>query len=390
MNTPLHGLRVLELARILAGPWCGQLLADLGADVVKVESPAGDDTRSWGPPFVPAADGGHLDAAYFHSTNRGKRSICADFTTEEGQALVRRLAAHADVVIENFKVGGLVKYGLDAASLRALNPRLIYCSVTGFGQNGPYAHRAGYDIMIQGLGGIMSVTGAPDGEPQKIGVAYADIFTGTYACVAILAALHERERSGAGAHIDMALLDVQAGLLQAQAMNFLVGGKPPQRFGNAHPNLAPYQAMPAADGHIILAVGNDGQFARACAVLGVPELAKDPRFSTNPGRVTNRAELIPLLTARTATFPKARLLAAFEAVGVPAGPINTVPEVFEDPQVIHRGIRRDLPSAAAAGGSVPTIRSPIVIDGEPMISERASPRLGADADDILHDPAWGG
>jgi crotonobetainyl-CoA:carnitine CoA-transferase CaiB-like acyl-CoA transferase len=390
MTSPLSGLRVLELARILAGPWSGQLLADLGADVVKVEAPAGDDTRTWGPPFVAAADGGHLDAAYFHSTNRGKRSIIADFTTEEGQALVRDLARHADVVIENFKVGGLKKYGLDYDSLKAINPRLIYCSITGFGQNGPYAHRAGYDIMIQGLGGIMSVTGAPDGEPQKVGVAYVDIFTGTYATVAILASLRQRDETGMGCHIDMALLDVQAGLLQAHAMNYLVSGEPPKRFGNAHPNLAPYQVMPVSDGYIILAVGNDGQFAKCCTVLGVPELARDPRFASNPGRVTNRAEMVPLLTARSAGFAKAELLAAFEAVGVPAGPINTVPEVFADPQVIHRGVRNDRPDPQASGGSIPAVRSPIVIDGQPQMAERASPAKGADAADILRDPNWGG
>ncbi len=390
MTSPLHGLRVLELARILAGPWSGQLLADLGADVVKVEAPAGDDTRTWGPPFVPAADGGHLDAAYFHSTNRGKRSITADFTTPEGQDLVRRLARHADVVIENFKVGGLKKYGLDYEGLKAVNPRLIYCSITGFGQNGPYAHRAGYDIMIQGLGGIMSVTGAPDGEPQKVGIAYADIFTGTYATVAILASLRQREATGHGCYIDMALLDVQTGLLQAQAMNYLVSGQAPKRYGNAHPNLVPYQAMPTKDGFILLAVGNDGQFAKCCGVLGIPELVTDARFASNPQRIVNREALMPLMTARTSGFTKAELLAALEAVGVPAGPINTIPEVFEDRQVIHRGMRNDRPDAKAKGGSIPAVRSPIVIDGQPQMAGRASPAKGADAADILNDPNWGG
>ncbi len=390
MNAPLKGLRVLELARILAGPWSGQLLADLGADVVKVEAPAGDDTRTWGPPFMPAADGGHLDAGYFHSTNRGKRSITADFTTEEGQALVRKLAAHADVLIENFKVGGLKKYGLDYESLKAVNPKLIYCSVTGFGQTGPYAHRAGYDIMIQGLGGIMSVTGEAEGEPQKVGVAYADIFTGTYATTAILAALRGRDQTGQGCHIDMALLDVQAGLLQTQAMMYFLTGKAPKRYGNAHANLAPYQAIPVKDGYIILAVGNDGQFAKCCQVLGVPELITDPRFSTNPGRVTNREAMIPLLTARTVTFGKWALLEAFEKVGVPAGPINTVPEVFDDPQVIHRGIRSDRPDEYAKDGKIPAVRSPIVIDGQPQMAERASPRKGGDTAAILNDPNWGG
>src|SRR6478735_9147948 len=286
MDKPLAGLKVLELARILAGPWVGQLLADLGADVVKVERPGvGDDTRGWGPPFIEAADGGDLSAAYFHACNRGKRSIEVDFDTDEGQSLIRDLALNADVVVENFKVGGLKKYGLDYESLKAVNPRLVYCSITGFGQDGPYASRAGYDFMIQGMGGIMDLTGAPDGEPQKIGVAFADIFTGVYSVVGVLAALRQRDKSGTGAHLDMALLDVQTSVLANQAMNYLASGKTPTRMGNAHPNIVPYQVFPVADGHVIVAVGNDGQFAKFVRVLGHPGLAQDERFRTNMDRV---------------------------------------------------------------------------------------------------------
>ncbi|MCD6069569.1 MAG: CoA-transferase [Microvirga sp.] len=386
---PLAGLKVLELARILAGPWVGQLLADLGADVVKVErSGAGDDTRGWGPPFVEAADGGDLSAAYFHSCNRGKRSIEADFETPEGQELVRKLAAHADVVIENFKVGGLKKYGLDYESLKTINPRLVYCSITGFGQNGPYAARAGYDFMIQGMGGIMDLTGDPEGEPQKIGVAYVDIFTGVYSVVGILAALRQRDASGEGAHLDMALLDVQTSVLANQAMNYLASGKPPRRMGNAHPNIVPYQVFPVADGHVIVAVGNDGQFARFVQVLGRPELAQDERFRSNAGRVGNRAELVPILTELTLKTTRDALLSALEKQGVPAGPINTVADVFDDPQVIARGMRIDLPSPAAQGGAIPSVRSPIVMNGEPMAAGRPSPRLGEHTDEVLSDPSW--
>lgn len=386
---PLQGLKVLELARILAGPWVGQLLADLGADVVKVERPgAGDDTRGWGPPFIEGADGGDLSAAYFHSCNRGKRSIAVDFETPEGQELVRKLAAHADVVIENFKVGGLKKYGLDYESLKSVNPRLVYCSITGFGQNGPYAARAGYDFMIQGLGGIMDLTGDPEGEPQKIGVAYVDIFTGVYSVVGILAALRRRDVTGEGAHLDMALLDVQTSVLANQAMNYLASGKAPRRMGNAHPNIVPYQVFPVADGHVIVAVGNDGQFARFVAVLGRPELAQEERFSTNAGRVRHRPELVPILTELTLKTTRDALLSALEAQGVPAGPINTVADVFADPQVVARGMRVDLPAAAAKGGTIPSVRSPIVLDGEPMAAGRPSPRLGEHTDDVLNDPSW--
>ncbi len=388
---PLEGLKVLELARILAGPWVGQLLADLGADVVKVERPgAGDDTRGWGPPFIEGAGGEDLSAAYFHSCNRGKRSIEADFETPEGQEIVRGLAARADVVIENFKVGGLKKYGLDYEGLRAVNPRLVYCSITGFGQDGPYAARAGYDFMIQGMGGIMDLTGDPEGEPQKIGVAYVDIFTGVYSVVGILAALRRRDQTGEGAHLDMALLDVQTSVLANQAMNYLASGRTPRRMGNAHPNIVPYQVFPVSDGHVIVAVGNDGQFGRFLAVLGRPDLAGDERFRTNAGRVRYRTDLVPVLTELTLRFSRDALLSALEAQGVPAGPINTVGDVFADPQVVARGMRIDLPSAAARGGAIPSVRSPIVLDGEPMAAARPSPRLGEHTGEVLNDPSWMG
>jgi crotonobetainyl-CoA:carnitine CoA-transferase CaiB-like acyl-CoA transferase len=388
---PLEGLKVLELARILAGPWVGQLLADLGADVVKVERPgAGDDTRGWGPPFIEGAEGEDLSAAYFHSCNRGKRSIEADFETPEGQEIVRGLAAHADVVVENFKVGGLKKYGLDYEGLRAVNPRLVYCSITGFGQDGPYAARAGYDFMIQGMGGIMDLTGDPGGEPQKIGVAYVDIFTGVYSVVGILAALRRRDQTGEGAHLDMALLDVQTSVLANQAMNYLASGITPRRMGNAHPNIVPYQVFPVSDGHVIVAVGNDGQFGRFLAVLGRPDLAGDERFRTNAGRVRYRTDLVPVLTELTLRFSRDALLSALEAQGVPAGPINTVGDVFADPQVVARGMRIDLPSAAARGGAIPSVRSPIVLDGEPMAAARPSPRLGEHTGEVLNDPSWMG
>jgi crotonobetainyl-CoA:carnitine CoA-transferase CaiB-like acyl-CoA transferase len=387
---PLSGLRVLELARILAGPWIGQLLADLGADVVKVEAPEGDDTRTWGPPFVEGVDGENLSAAYFHSANRGKRSITADFRTAEGQALVHRLAAHADVVVENFKVGGLQKYGLDAASLRKAHPRLIYCSVTGFGQTGPYAPRAGYDFLVQGMGGPMSVTGEPTGAPMKAAYATADIYTGLYATVGILAALRRRDATGEGASLDMALLDAQVAVLGNQAMNYLVSGKPPVRLGNAHPNIVPYDVFPVADGHIIIATGNDGQWRKLCEVLGDAALASHPDYADNRSRVANRAALTATLHLLTQRYGKADLLAALEGVGVPAGPINAVDEVFADPQIVARGVRVDLPSALAEGGTIPTVASPIVIDGVRQVSQRPSPGLGEHEDEILGDPAWGG
>jgi len=386
MPGPLAGLRVLELARILAGPWAGQILADLGADVIKVERQgAGDDTRSWGPPFVPAADGGHLGAAYFHGTNRGKRSIALDFESEDGRRIVRKLAARSDVLIENFKVGGLAKFGLDYKSLAPANPRLIYCSVTGFGQDGPYAARAGYDLMAQGMGGFMDLTGNPDGEPLRAGVPVSDIFTGVYSTVGILAALARREKTGRGGYVDTALVDSTVGVLANQALNYLVSGKVPRRMGNAHPNITPYQVFPVADGHIIIASGNDSQFAKLCGVLGVPELAKDENYIDNTARLAHRAELIERLCALTSRLPRAALLQKLEAVGVPAGPINDLAQVFADPQVIHRGMRIERPSAAAKDKKIPGVRTPIMLDGEPMAAERPSPRLGEHTAEILRE-----
>jgi crotonobetainyl-CoA:carnitine CoA-transferase CaiB-like acyl-CoA transferase len=390
MAGPLHGIRVLELARILAGPWIGQLMADLGADVVKVEAPEGDDTRGWGPPFVEAADGGALSAAYFHSCNRGKRSIIADFREPEGRALVMRLASHADVVVENFKVGGLVKYGLDAASLRAAFPRLICCSITGFGQDGPYAERAGYDFLIQGMAGPMSITGEPGRQPTKAGYATADIFTGLYASVGILSALRQRDQTGIGATLDLALMDTQIAVMGNQAMNYLVSGKAPGRLGNAHPNIVPYEVFEVADGHVIIASGNDGQYRKLCEALGQPGLGTDARYATNKDRISARAELVPVLNGLTRTFAKADLLARLEVAGVPAGPINGMGEVFADPQVVARGIRRDLAAPAARDGRIPTVASPIVMDGVRQVSARPSPRLGEHNLDVLQDPAWGG
>ncbi|MBX2805837.1 MAG: CoA transferase [Hyphomicrobiales bacterium] len=377
MKRPLEGLRVLELARILAGPWAGQLLADLGADVVKVEREgAGDDTRTWGPPFVEGPDGENLAAAYFHSANRGKRSILLDISTQDGQEAVRKLAVRADVVLENFKVGGLAKYGLDYESLKAVNPRLVYCSITGFGQDGPYAPRAGYDFLIQGMGGAMSLNGTPEGEPMKDGVAIADLFTGLYAVSGIQAALYRRDRTGEGAYIDMALLDSQVAVLGYQAMNYLVSGNPPIRRGNGHPNIVPYQVYPARDAYVIIAVGNDGQFARLCAVLGASGLAEHPDYARNEARVRNRDTLNERLNALTQLRDSEALIAELLAHGIPAGPINTIPQVFDDPQVKHRGIRRDI--ADIGGAMVPTVACPIVIDGERMVAGKASPRLGED------------
>lgn len=382
MSSPLAGIRVLELARILAGPWAGQLLADLGAEVIKIERPSsGDDTRSWGPPFLNGEDGADLGAAYFHATNRGKRSVAIDFETDEGRANIRALARNCDVVIENFKVGGLKKYGLDYDTLKAENPRLIYCSITGFGQDGPYAPRAGYDFLVQGMGGIMDLTGEPNGEPQKIGVAFADIFTGLYAAVGILAALHRREATGEGGHVDMALLDTQVSVLANQAMNFLASGETPKRMGNAHPNIVPYQVFPCADGYFIAAVGNDSQFARFCAVLNAPHFAQDARFQTNPQRVANRTELTATLAGLTSSFQRDDLLSQLEKQGVPAGPINSVEQVFEDAQVKFRKLQMNV--REAGGGTVPAVASPIVLDGVRQVTEIASPRLGADTEAVL-------
>ena len=384
MSAPLAGLKVVELARILAGPWVGQTLADLGAEVIKVERPVtGDDTRHWGPPFVKGADGEDLGAAYFHACNRGKRSVAIDFEKPEGADLVRRLVATADVVIENFKVGGLRKYGLDHETLMAANPRLIWCSVTGFGQDGPYAARAGYDFMIQGLGGYMDLTGDPAGEPMKVGVAVADLFTGLHAVIGIQAALAAREKTGRGQLVDMSLLDTLVAMLANQGLNYLVSGKAPTRMGNAHPNIVPYQVFPVADGHVVVATGNDRQWRDTCAILGLEELAFDPRFVHNAGRIAARAELIPRLEAKTRLFRRDDLLAKLEAAKVPAGPINTVADVFADPQVKARGLRLELPCREAEGGVVPSIRNPIRLSDTPVVADRASPRLGADTDAIL-------
>ncbi len=388
---PLHGIRVLELARILAGPWCGQLLADLGADVVKVErAGAGDDTRQWGPPFVAAADGGDLGAAYFHSCNRGKRCIAADFEAEEGRDLVRRLAAHADVVIENFKVGGLRRHGLDPESLRALNSRLVVCSVSGFGQDGPYAARAGYDFLIQGMGGAMSITGAADGPPTKSGMAIADLFTGLYAANAIQAALIRRAATGEGAWIDCALLDAQVAMLGYQGLNFLVSGREGRRLGNSHPNIVPYDVFPVADGHVIIAAGNDGQFRKLCEILGAPGLAAHPDYARSQDRVARRGALTEELHALTSRRAKAELLAALDAAHVPAGPINGMAEVFADPQVRARGLALSLDNPLAADGTTPGLRSPILIDGVPQASSRPAPGLGQHEAEILADAAWMG
>jgi crotonobetainyl-CoA:carnitine CoA-transferase CaiB-like acyl-CoA transferase len=374
MDRPLQGLRVIELARVLAGPWAGQLLADLGAEVIKIERPGtGDDTRAWGPPFV--ADD-ERSAAYFHGCNRGKASLAIDLEDPDGQARIRELAATADVLIENFKVGGLKKYGLDPECLAALNPRLIICSITGFGQTGPYARRAGYDFMVQGLGGIMDLTGEPDGQPQKIGVAFADIFTGVYAATAILAALRGRESSGRGAPIDMALLDTQVAVLANQAMNYLVSGEVPHRLGNRHPNIAPYQTFAVADGYVIVAVGNDRQFRSFCDLLGLTILADDPRFATNSARVRNRDVLEAHLSPPLALHRRDSLLSTLAAAGVPAGPINDLKQVFADPQVIARGMQLEL-------DGVPSVASPIVIDGKRQVADRGSPALDQDRNSLF-------
>jgi crotonobetainyl-CoA:carnitine CoA-transferase CaiB-like acyl-CoA transferase len=379
---PLHGIRVIELARVLAGPWAGQMLADLGADVIKVENPdGGDDTRGWGPPFVEGKDGENLSAAYYHSTNRGKRSIAVDFSTPAGQDIVRQLVTDADVFIENFKLGGLKKYGLDYDSLRAINPRLVYCSITGFGQNGPYASLAGYDYIVQGMSGFMSVTGAPDGEPMKAGVAIADIFTGIYAVTAIQAALIHVMKTGEGQQVDMALLDVMSAVLANQNMNYLVSGTPPVRLGNAHPNISPYEVVPVADGYLILAVGNDGQFRRLCAILGIEEFADDPRHATNKARVANRDAVRAAVIAETAKWTKADLLAACGQNAVPAGPINSVAEMFADPQIVARGLRIDLETAD--GTTIPGVRTPIVLSRTPLSYHRPSPALGEHTGAVL-------
>ncbi|MBT9385801.1 CoA transferase [Pseudooceanicola sp. CBS1P-1] len=370
---PLAGLKVVELARILAGPWIGQTLADLGAEVIKVESPAGDDTRTWGPPFIERPDGrGGTEtvAAYFHAANRGKTSVICDFSDPEDLARVKALIAGADVVIENFKLGGLKKFGLDYESLAAENPGLVYASVTGFGQDGPRAAQPGYDFLIQGMCGIMDLTGDPAGEPQKIGVAWIDIFTGLYGVIGIQAALAERARSGRGQHVDLSLLDSGVGVLANQAMNQLLGGVTPKRLGNAHPNIVPYQVFPASDGHLIIACGNDRQFAALCRMLDLGDLASDPDYATNPARVAHRDGLCPRIAAATAARSKADLIAALEAAGVPGGPINTVAEALEDPQIAARGMVVE-PEGIAG------LRTPIRFSRSPLVLEKAGPALGA-------------
>jgi crotonobetainyl-CoA:carnitine CoA-transferase CaiB-like acyl-CoA transferase len=372
---------VLDLSRVLAGPWAGQLLADLGARVIKIEHPVqGDDTRGWGPPWLAEQDDAERVAAYFLCANRGKQSLAVDIAQEEGQALVRELAKGADILLENFKVGGLARYGLDYASLQTLNPRLIGCSITGFGQDGPYAHRAGYDFMIQAMGGLMSLTGEPDGMPMKTGVAITDVMTGLYACIGVLAALHERQGTGRGRHIDLALLDVQVATLANQALNTLVSGVSPRRHGNAHPNIVPYQAFACADGHLVVTVGNDSQFARFAALLEHPEWAEDSAYATNAARVGNREVLTGMIQGILLTRRREEWLVELEACGIPAGPINTLAEVFDDPQVRHRGMRQDLRRGDL---EVPQVANPLRFDGETATSEVAPPRLGQDSDAIL-------
>ena len=374
MEHPLEGVKVIELARILAGPWAGQTLSDLGAEVVKVESIEGDDTRRWGPPFV--KNGEDISASYFHSCNRGKKSICVDFKTKEGQDIIKKLVLKADILIENFKVDGLRKYGLDFASLIKINPKLIYCSITGFGQTGPYAHRAGYDYIIQGMSGLMSITGEPSGQPQKMGVAVTDILTGLYSVTAILSAIIQRDKTGKGQQIDMALLDVATAVTANQGMNFLTTGKAPQRIGNGHQNLAPYQVFDCKDGHIIIATGNDAQYQRLCAILNLEEIAMNELFLTNADRLRNRTLLIEKLSCQTTKFLKKDLLEACEKQGIPAGPINDLSEVFDDPQVVYRGLSKEI-------DNIPTILSPFRFSDSEMKISKTSPKLGENTNEIL-------
>ena len=379
----LAGVRVLDLTRVLAGPWCTQVLADLGADVIKVERPgSGDDTRGWGPPFLKDAEGNETpESAYFLCANRNKRSLTVDLSTAQGQAIIRRLAMRSDVLVENFKVGDMARYGLDAATLRAAHPGLVYCSITGFGQDGPYAQRAGYDFAVQGLGGLMSVTGAADGEPQKVGVAVADLFTGMYATVAILAALRHRDATGEGQVIDMALLDAQVAMLANLGSHYLVGGQVPARQGNAHANIVPYQVFAVADGHIIVAVGNDRQFARLCELLGEPELASDERFSTNAGRVRHRDVLVPQLQSALMSRDRQTWLVLLEAAGVPCGPVNDIADVFGDPQVRARDMCINMEHQSAV--SLPLVASPIKMSATPIRYVRPPPLLGEHTEEIL-------
>lgn len=386
MEQALSHLKVLDLSRVLAGPWATQMLADLGAEVIKVERPGtGDDTRGWGPPFLKDADGSHRDAAYYLCTNRNKKSVTIDINRPEGQRVVRDLAAQADVLVENYKVGGLSKYGLDYASLKDEFPRLVYCSITGFGQTGPYAPRAGYDFLVQAMGGLMSVTGRADGEegggPIKVGVAVADLFTGLYASNAILAALAHRDRTGRGQHIDLALLDVQVACMANQTMNFLYGGASPKRMGNAHPNVVPYQDFPTADGNVIIAVGNDGQFGRLCAAIDEPELASDERFATNGARVAHRLELIRLLALQTRNRTTAQWVAALEEAEVPCGPINDMAHVFADEQVRARGMKVEVEHSTA--GTIPLVANPIHLSDTPVQYRNAPPTLGQHTHEVL-------
>ena len=384
----LAGVRVLDLTRVLAGPWSTQVLADLGADVIKVERPgSGDDTRGWGPPFLRDAAGNETaESAYFLCANRNKRSLTVDISTDDGQAIIRRLAMQSDVLVENFKVGDMARHGLDAATLRAANPRLVYCSITGFGQDGPYAQRAGYDFAVQGLGGLMSVTGAAQGEPQKVGVAVADLFTGLYATVAILAALRHRDATGEGQVIDMALLDAQVAMLANLGSHYLVGGDVPPRQGNAHANIVPYQVFVVADGHIIVAVGNDRQFARLCDLLDEPALATDARFTTNAERVRCRDVLVPMLQAHFLQRDRRAWLSLLEAAGIPCGPVNDLADVFADPQVRARGMVVKVPHPHA--GALPLVGSPITLSATPVESPRAPPLLGQHTDDVLREAGY--
>jgi len=387
MSGPLSHLTVLDLSRVLAGPWCTQLLADLGATVIKIERPGtGDDTRAWGPPYLKDADGHDTsEAAYYLACNRGKRSVAVDFTKPEGRDLVIALAQRADVVVENYKVGGLARYGLDYASVARANPRVVYCSITGFGQDGPYAGRAGYDFIIQGMAGFMSVTGErddlPGGGPQKAGIAISDLMTGMYATVAIQAALAHRDRTGVGQWIDACLFDSAVAMMATLNLNYLVTGVAPRRAGNAHQNIVPYQTFAVADGHVILAVGNDGQFAKFCDVAGRAEWARDPRYATNAARVRNRGELVPLIEGAMRTRTQRDWLEALEAVDVPCGPINTLDQVFADPQALARALRVDLPHPLA--GSVPQVRAPLKFSATPLDAAQAPPLLGADTADVL-------
>ena len=385
----LGHIRVLDLSRVLAGPWCSQNLADLGADVIKIERPgSGDDTRAWGPPYARDAEGQDTsEAAYYLSANRGKRSVTVDIASPDGQALLRELVKHCDVLLENFKVGHLKRYGLDYASLREIKPDLVYCSITGFGQDGPYAHRAGYDFLIQGMGGLMSVTGErddlPGGGPQKAGVALTDLMTGMYATVAVLAALTHRDRTGEGQHIDMALLDTQVAMLANMGSNYLNSGKPPKRWGNAHANIVPYQTFACADGHIIVATGNDGQYQKFVEAGGRPELGQDPRFATNPLRVKNRDLLVPVLAEMVREKTRDEWIALLEGCGVPCGPINDIGEVFANEQVVAREVAIELPHPKA--GKVKLVRSPIRMSATPATSDKAPPLLGQHTEEVLRE-----